>query len=116
MFDDLPSLFYQDVVSTYDVAARDGNTAGRSHQTRTALDAAAALFHFREHLPQRYKKTRAEVVADCPDYRLVADVTNATKHRVLDRDTSEGPPIVTAAEDVEEVTVITRYEDEQGEY
>jgi glyoxylase-like metal-dependent hydrolase (beta-lactamase superfamily II) len=90
-FDDLPSLFYQDVVSTYDeyVAARDGDTAGRCHQTRTALDAAAALFHFREHLPQRYKKTRAEVAADCPDYRLVADVTNATKHRVLDRDFEE---------------------------
>jgi hypothetical protein len=66
--------------------------------------------------PLLSKKTRPEVVADCTDYQLVADVTNATKHRVLNRDTSEGPPIVRAAEDVEEVTVITRYEDEQGEY
>jgi hypothetical protein len=77
---------------------------------------AAALFHFREHLPRQYAKTRPQVVADCPDYRLVADVTNATKHRILDRDTSEGPPIVNSAEDIDEITVVTRYEDEQGEY
>jgi hypothetical protein len=118
VFDDLASLFYHNVVSAYDqyVAIRDGNTSGRSRHTHTALEAAAALFHFREHLPRQYARTRAQVVAECPDYRLVADVANATKHRTLDNDTSEGPPLVKSAEDIEEITIITRYEDEQGEY
>jgi hypothetical protein len=118
VFDDLASLFYHNVVSAYDqyVSIRDGNTSGRNRHTRTALEAAIALFHFREHLPSEHAKTRAQVVAECPDYRLVADVTNATKHRTLDRDTSEGPPLVKSAEDIEETTVVTRYADEQGEY
>ena len=118
MFDDLASLFYHNVVSAYDqyVSVRDGNTSGRNRHTRTALETATALFHFREHLPSEHAKTRAQVVAECPDYRLVADVANATKHRSLDRDTSEGPPLVKSAEDIEETTIITRYADEQGEY
>jgi hypothetical protein len=99
LFDDLPSLFYHNVISAYDdyVAVRDGNTSGRSGHTRTALEAATALFHFREHLAGPHAKTRAQVVADCPDYRLVADVVNVTKHGTLTRPTSEGPPLVDSA-------------------
>jgi len=118
VFDDLASLFYHNVVSAYDhyAAIRDENTSGRNQHTRAALEASAALYHFREHLPSQYAKTRAQVVVGCPEYRLVADVTNATKHRTLIRDTSEGPPLVKSAEDVEEITIVTRFEDEQGEY
>jgi hypothetical protein len=118
MFDDLASLFYHNVVSAYDqyAAIRDENTSGRNRHTRAAIEAATALYHFREHLPPRYAKTRAQVVAECPEYRLVADVANATKHRTLNKDTSEGPAIVKSAEGVEEITIITRYEDEHGEY
>ena len=118
MFDDLPSLFYNNVVLAYDryVSIRDGTTWGHDRHTRSALDAATALFHFREHLPQEYKKQRAQVVAECADYRLVADVANAAKHRTLTNRTSEGEPLVKSAEDVEEITIVTCYEDEDGEY
>jgi hypothetical protein len=118
VFDDLPSLFYHNVVSAYDqdVSVRDANTSGRNRHTRAALEAATALFHFREHLPRQDAKTRAQAVTECPDYRLVADVVNATKHRTLVRDTSEGPPLVRSAEDIEEVTTVVRYQDEQGDY
>jgi hypothetical protein len=85
-------------------------------QARRTIGARTALFHFREHLAGPHAKTRAQVVADCPDYRLVADVVNVTKHGTLTRPTSEGPPLVDSADDIEERTIITRYEDEQGEY
>jgi hypothetical protein len=118
LFDDLASLFVHNVASAYEdyVAVRDGNASGRSRHIHTALELANALYHFREHLPQQYAKTRAQVVADSPDYRLVADVTNVTKHRLLTRSTSEGPPLVNSAEDIEERTILTQYEDDQGEY
>lgn len=105
-------------MSAYDdyAAVRDGNTGGRSRQTRAALNAATALFHFREHLPASLAKTRAQIVADCPDYRLVADVANVTKHKDLTRDTPEGMPLVKSAEDIDERVVVTRYKDDQGEY
>jgi len=118
VFDDLPSLFYHNVISTYDqyVSIRDGNTSGRNRHTRAALEAAAALFHFREHIPVTHKKTRKQVVVECPDYRLVADVTNAAKHHDVTMPTSEGPSLVRSAEDIEETTIVVRYQDEQGDY
>ncbi len=118
MFDDLPSLFHHNVVSAYDryASVRDGDISGGDRHTRAALEAATALFHFREHIPVQHKKNRKQVVVECPDYRLVADVTNAAKHRTVDRDTSEGPPLVRSAEDIEETTIIVRYQDDQGDY
>ena len=118
MFDDLASMFYNNVVAAYGayVTSRDSDLSGRSSHTRTAIDAATALFHFREHLPEAHAKTRAEVAAECPDYRLVADVVNAAKHHVLTRTTSEGLPLVTSAKDIEEIIVCTEYEDDEGTY
>jgi hypothetical protein len=118
VFDDLPSLFYHNVISAYDhyVSIRDGDVSGRNRHTRAALEAAAALFHFREHIPVPHKKERKQVVVECPDYRLVADVTNAAKHHNVTRPTSEGPSLVRSAEDIEERTIVVLYQDEQGEY
>lgn len=111
-------MFYNNVVVAYDGYAtnRDSDISGRSSQMRTAIEAATALFHFREHLPAEHAKTRSQVVDECLDYRLVADVVNAAKHRVLTRDTSEGPPLVNSVGDFEELTVITEYEDDEGNY
>src|SRR5450759_1241667 len=53
-------------------------------------DIDTALFHFREHLAGPHAKTRAQVAADCPDYRLVADVVNVTKHGTLTRQRPKG--------------------------
>jgi hypothetical protein len=61
-------------------------------------------------------KTRSQAVRKCPEYRLVADVVNAAKHGSLTRPSSEGPPLVAVATDITEITVITRYEDDQGAY
>lgn len=118
MFDDLATLFYDSVLSAYEdyTAAREDNTSGRSLHLRTGIEAATALFHFREHLPAQHKKNRGQVAAECPDYRMVADVVNAVKHRVVTKNTPEGAPLVTSAEDLEEATIITIYADVDGEY
>lgn len=118
MFGDLDLFFYNGVVEAYDAYAtsRDSDTSGRNRHSRLAVEAATALFHFREHFPPEHIKTRSRVVSECPEYRLIADVVNAAKHRLLTKSTSEGPPLVASAEDIQEVTIVTRYEDEAGEY
>jgi hypothetical protein len=65
VFDDLASLFYHNVVSAHDHYAtiRDENTSGRNRHTRAALEAATALYHFREHLPPQYAKTGLVAIA-----------------------------------------------------
>lgn len=117
MFDDLAGLFYESVEPAYRFYAENRDTeAGRNRLLRAAVEAATALFHFREHLPEGLARTRSQAVLECPDYRLIADVTNVAKHRTLTRNTSEGPPLVSAADAIHELIVITRYEDEAGEY
>jgi hypothetical protein len=114
LFDDVAAIFYNNVVSAYEdyVAHRDSGSAGRDAHLRSAIEAATALFHFREHLPAGRQMSRGQVEKDCSDFQLVADVVNATKHRKL----TKGRPFIKSAEDVQEYTVITRYADEQGEY
>src|SRR5258708_2384538 len=90
--------------------------AGRNKVLRAAVEAATALFHFREHLPASLARTRSQAFLECADYRLIADVTNVTKHKILTRSTSEGAPLVSSADAIHELIVITRYEDEAGEY
>ena len=118
MFDDLGAMFYENVVPAYNalVEQREGDTAGLSRHLRVAIGAASALFHFREHLPAQHALTRGQVVAACSEYRLIADVANASKHQALNRDTSEGPPLVKSAKDIRERIVITQYEDAEGPY
>jgi hypothetical protein len=118
VFHDLAGLFYESVEPAYRVYAesRDNTKAGRNRLLRAAVEAATALFHFREHLPADLARARSQAVLECPDYRLIADVTNAAKHGALTRNTSEGPPLVSSADAIHELIVITRYEDEVGEY
>jgi hypothetical protein len=118
VFDDLGELFHHGVLATYQEyeIARQHHAAGRSQHLRAAIDVATQLFHLREHLPTGHACSRKVVTAACPDYRLLADVVNAAKHGSLDRPTSDGPPLVKSAEDIRELTVVTRYRDDSGEY
>ncbi|UWU69139.1 hypothetical protein [Bradyrhizobium sp. NC92] len=118
MFDDLSGLFYENVEPAYRSYAevRESGKAGRNKLLRAAVEVTTALFHFREHLPGHLARTRSQAVLECADYRLIADVTNVTKHKELTRSTSEGAPLVRSADAVHELIVITRYEDESGEY
>lgn len=114
MFDDLAVTFYNNVVAAYDeyVAHRDSSAAGRDRHVRTAVAAATALYHFREHLPDGLRAPTRDLEQTSSDYALLQGVTNASKHKQVNR----RQPLVAGAEDIKEVTVIVRYSDEDGDY
>ena len=117
MFDDLTAYYHENVVASY-AAYRDLNkdgVAGRSRDLREALTAANALFHFREHLPN-VAPTRKQIEQLCPDYALLGDVVNASKHKSLTGNTPHGVPLVNNAENLGERILLIEYEDEEGVY
>lgn len=114
MYDDLKAHFVENVATDYSnyVETRKSPVYGRSVHLRSAIAAATSLYHFREHLPPAHKKSRVAVAKVCPDYDILGDVVNAAKHRKL----TKGRPRLTSAQDIFEQTVITQYEDSDGEY
>jgi hypothetical protein len=91
---------------------RSERKAGRRADLNAARTAAAAVYHFREHLPKRYKKSHASMTALCADFSLLGDVVNALKHGIL----TKGTPQIASADDIREHVVHTIYGDEAGEY
>lgn len=118
MFDDIEAIFYNQLVLKYDSyrTLRKSRVVGNDQLIIAATECATALFHFREHIPNADRKTRSQVVSECQDYRLVADVCNASKHSSLTRPTSEGPPLVQSAQDIYELLITTRFQDAKGDY
>lgn len=117
MFDDLAAYYHENVVSSF-IEYRDicnDGVAGRSRDLRAALNAASALFHVREHLPSG-SLLRADVERLCPDYALLGDVVNASKHKALNSKTPHGAPLVVDAENLSERLVFIEYEDDAGPY
>lgn len=114
MFDDLAAYFYENVVASYMAyrEVREKQSFGRSKDTRTAVSAATALYHLREHIPTPRQKERKAIADVCPDYDVLGDVVNAAKHKELNR----GNPKIKSAEDIYEVTISTQYEDSEGTY
>lgn len=114
MFDDIPTHFHQGVLAPYKdyLAARDEPSTGQSRDLRLGLEAAKALYHFREHLPPSHAKERDEIVKVCPDYKLLADVVDAAKHGTLQNPNRQ----LRTASDIFETTVITDFRDTAGSY
>jgi len=114
MYDDLSAYFHENVVPSYQefVESIGDGSSGLSEHLRAAINAATVLYHLREHLPQAHQKSRQQVASTCPDYDLVADIVNASKHGELTR----GNPQISKAEDIQELTILTKYEDDLGEY
>lgn len=114
MFDDIATLFYENVIVAYKefLEAKTSRTSGRSRDVKLGIAAASAMYHFREHLREPTLISQASVRNSCPEYGLLGDVVNASKHGVL----SKGTPRVQSAKDIQEVVVITELEDEKGVY
>lgn len=91
---------------------RKERKAGRQADLNAARMAATAAYHFREHLPKRYKKSHPAMTALCTDFSLLGDVVNALKHGIL----TKGTPQIAGADDIREQIVHTIYRDEEGEY
>lgn len=92
---------------------RRDDTSGTSRHLRAAVEAATALYHFREHLPPAHQKTRNVVSLSCPDYDFLGDVVNASKHAVINQGKS---PLVKSAADLQERKIVTMYRDDDGDY
>jgi hypothetical protein len=114
MYDDLAAYFHENVVPSYleFVESINDGSSGVSEHLRAAINSATVLYHVREHLPQGHQKSRKEVANACPEYDLVADIVNASKHGQLTR----GSPQIVKADDIQELMILTQYADEAGEY
>ena len=118
MFDDLAAYFYENVVSSYReyCEIRSSGSAGSSQDIRKAMVAASALFHLREHLPPQSTLTRTEVESLCADYGILGDIVNASKHGTISGASPHGAPLIASASQLEELLVLTEYEDQAGKY
>jgi hypothetical protein len=114
MFDDPEALFYDNVLASYQafIESLESDPYGQHHDTRLALNAATALYHFREHVTATIPKGRKALSQVCPDYDLLGDIVNASKHGTL----TKGTPQITAADAVFEVIALTEYRDADGPY
>jgi hypothetical protein len=65
MFDDLARTFVLNVVAAYDdyVGHRDATVVGRDSHLRVAVEAAIALYHFREYVPDAGRAILIVIVA-----------------------------------------------------
>lgn len=118
MFDDLKAQFFEGIIKPYQeyVKIRKNPESGLSKDLRYAIDVATALFHFREHFPPHNRKTKSQLVQTCPDYDLLGDIVNASKHGVLDPKRKKTPTLIVSAHDIYEEVRITEYKDQQGMY
>lgn len=114
MFDDIHAYFHENAVAAYMQykEAKENPVAGCSNDLRLIMNAATALYHFREHLPQQHSRTRKQLSMICPYYDLLGDIVNAGKHK----DVTRGTPQVDKAENIYEQVVVTEYKDEKGRY
>lgn len=118
MFDELLTYYLSHVVEAF-VEYREADarsTTGRNLDVRRATAAAEALFHLREHLPATMALRRAQVESLCPDYGLLGDIANASKHRAITGNTPHGSPLIDSAERIREQVLVILYNDDQGNY
>jgi len=118
MFDDLTAYYHENVAAAfieYRETSSDG-VAGRSRDLRSAMEAATALYHLREHLQKADGLSRAEAERRCPDYALLGDIVNAAKHKTISSSTPHGSPFITDAASVTEKLLMIEYSDADGAY
>jgi hypothetical protein len=114
MFDDIHAYLVENVIPTFKEFndALFEETIGMSKNLKLAINSASVLFHLREHMPEQYKKPRNQIESICPEYGLIGDIANASKHKTL---TLHNPQIVNSC-DIYELFITTDYEDELGKY
>jgi len=110
---DIALYFYDQVITPYTqfIKCRNSPEIGGGRDLRTALNAAVAIYHFREQLADTFSPSY-ENVAQCPDYALTRDVADIAKHRELDRRSAQ----LRGADGIQEMLVTTIYKDGLGEY
>ena len=114
LFDEIHAYFIENVLSSYqDYKKRRFETkSGQSTDLRKALIASSFLYHFREHLPKQFIKSRKEFSVMCLDYDVLGDVVNVSKHNTL----TQNWKYVNSVKNIFEIVVSTEFIDEKGKY
>jgi hypothetical protein len=119
MFSDLKTQFHNQILKKY-FLYRDLRLDGVVGDQRLALaatDCANAVFHFREQMPEQHKLRREEISSQCPDFKLIADVSNIIKHKTLTSTPKDGPTLVNSISDIYELIVVVSFVDVvEGKY
>lgn len=109
--------FHENVLRSYNdyKTAANKRSAGRGNDLYLAKKTAENLYHFREHLPN--KPGYNAIKAKCPDYQLVRDITNASKHKRFDKPKPGADvPLIEDLNSIYECTISTTYRDSDGEF
>jgi len=114
MYHDPEAQFHEDLVASYRHLTKMINSGpiGMSKGLKAAVQASSALFHFREHLPSSMQLTKAQAKTLYPDYGLLEDITNVSKHRTL----TMGTPKIANVSAFSDYVYIIQFEDDQGLY
>lgn len=114
MFDDLKVYFYENVLDTYQKYLRIRRSAklGKSNDLKAVLNISSILYHLREHLPVSRRKSYNDLVALCPDYEIIRDIVNLSKHKTITRYV----PRISNPDNIKEMLIFSAYKDKNGEY
>lgn len=114
MFDNFENYYYENIIVPYYeyMEQKNTNLYGRSRDLKLAIICASNLFHLREHLPIEKSLSYNEVVNLCPEYKLIADISNVSKHNIIDRN----EPKISKAKQITEKVIYIKYTDNDGDY
>jgi len=114
MFVNARKYYVENVLPSYQdfIEHRESNDWGENQLLRKGIVAATSLFHLREHIPTNIQPSKANLKSQYPDYRLIADIANVSKHHEL---TCNNPQISNASQIYESLRLI-EFTDKQGEY
>lgn len=119
MFGDLKTQFHNQILKRY-FHYRDIRLDGVVGDQRLALaatDCVSAVFYFHEQMPEQHKLRREEISAECPDFKLISDISNIIKHKKLTRTPKDGLPLVDSISNIYELAVVVNFFDEvEGKY
>jgi len=114
MFVNARKFYVENVLPSYQdfIKHRESNDWGENQLLRKGIVAATSLFHLREHIPTNIQPSKANLKSQYPDYGLIADIANVSKHHEL---TFDNPQISNASQIYESLRLI-EFTDKQGEY
>jgi len=126
MYDGLRNFFVECVLADHDAyrEARSIKIAGLSIDLRLAVHACSSMFHLADHVFEEFRDASStfpfnslreyqhHLVSLCSHFEIIRDCANVHKHRHLTRHT----PLLSSAESLEEVVVMTEYQDDKGLY
>lgn len=114
MYDNTRTYFIENVLIPFQeyLKLKQKNKLGLSIHLRSAINTASNLYHLREHLPNNIDLSRKKLSIICPDYDLLGDVVNASKHKIINNNN----PQISNSKNIYEVMIFTEYEDKEGKY